>query len=73
MRLFVDRLEFEIDGPYYIDVILSAEELDRIRSGEMVNTAQTVGNRRFYVGAILQRKTRHEKESINEEESTHEG
>lgn len=70
MRLHVDRLEFEVDGPFYIDVILSADELDRIRSGEMVHTSSAVKGIRFYAGVILkQRKSRYEKEETHEEGS----
>jgi hypothetical protein len=64
MRLIIDDLNDEIFGPYYIDVILSADELQRIGSGEMVSTMLDLNGKRFYVGALKQgRQKNYEEEN----------
>lgn len=63
MMLVID----ELDGPYYMDVVLSSDEIDRIRLGEMVDGYACVGGRSFYVGARMHGRYEYEKDSWEEE------
>lgn len=49
MRLVVE----EIDGPIYIDVVISPEELEKMRFGEMIDTSMIASGYRFYVGVRM--------------------
>ncbi len=69
MRLVIDDFHEGIYNPYYIDVILSDAELDRIRAGEMVNTALEINGKRFYVGALKQGIQDYEEKSREDCES----
>ena len=51
MRLIAD----DLDDTYYMDVVLSAEEIERMRMGEMIDTVLQLANRTYYVGARIQR------------------
>jgi hypothetical protein len=44
----------QVDGPYYVDIALSSEDIDRIRFGEMVAVEKVFKNKRFYVAALLE-------------------
>lgn len=69
MKLVVDDLHDPIRGPFYMDILLTADELDRIKSGEMVSCAESVQGKRFYVGALRQGRFWYDKEDLWEEES----
>lgn len=68
MRLVIDELYDDTYGPYYIDVVVSIDELEKIKLGEMVNTMHNLNGKRFYVGVIKQGRENYE-ENISEEES----
>jgi hypothetical protein len=67
MKLVVDDLHDPIHGPFYMDILLSPDELDRIRSGEMISCSQEIQGKRFYVGALRQGRFFYEREDIWEE------
>lgn len=50
MRIVVE----EVDGAYYADAILTAQDITRIREGEMVTSEVTFKRRRCYAGIRLQ-------------------
>ncbi|HEY5236127.1 MAG TPA: hypothetical protein VIJ14_08120 [Rhabdochlamydiaceae bacterium] len=49
MRIVLDNIEGEIYG----DIILSPSEMERMRSGEMIDTYTALGSRRYYLGVRL--------------------
>lgn len=65
MKLIIDDLHEDCYGPYYIDVILSEQELENIKSGEMVSTMLDLHGKRFYVGALKQGRQEFYEEEIN--------
>lgn len=43
----------DIDGSYYIDLILNADELKRIQRNEMVSGEVMIRKKKFYLGIRL--------------------
>jgi hypothetical protein len=68
MRLVVDKIE----GPYYIDIVLSSDELEKMRFGEMIEGMFSQKGQRFYVGTRMQRNY-DEKESQGQDWESDEG
>ena len=68
MRLVIDEPVDVKSGPFYIDILLSACDLDRIRSGEMISAFETVKGKRFYIGALREGRFFYEKEDIWQED-----
>lgn len=64
MRLLIDELE----GPFYIDIVLSPDEVERMKDGEMVDAFYAIGLKRFYIGTRMDREYFHEKENDWSEE-----
>ncbi len=69
MRLIIDDLHDPVSGPFYMDILLSVDELDRIKSGEMISCSDMVQGKRFYVGALRQGRFYYEKSIDWEEEN----
>ena len=65
MKLIIDDLRDEIYASYYIDIILSEQELENIKSGEMVSTMLDLNGKRFYIGALKQGRQEFYEEEIN--------
>ena len=65
MRLIIDELE----GPYYMDIVLFPDEIERIKLGEMIDTHGCVNGKQFYVGARMMGKYSYEKEDDWPEEN----
>ncbi|HXN74962.1 MAG TPA: hypothetical protein VN855_00535 [Candidatus Acidoferrum sp.] len=59
----------EIEGPYYMDVVLSPSDVDKIKFGEMVDGFACVNGKRFYVGARMDRSFEYEKKDLWIEEN----
>jgi hypothetical protein len=49
MRLILDT----VDVSFYGDIILTPQELDRLKTGEMVDTVTVYEGRKFYLGVRL--------------------
>jgi hypothetical protein len=64
MRLVIDELE----GPYYMDVVLSPEEVERMKLGEMIDGCACINGKTFYVGARMNGRFQYEKEDSWPEE-----
>lgn len=44
----------EVDGNYYIDIVLSPAELKRIKQNEMLSAETIIKRRKYYLGIRLQ-------------------
>jgi hypothetical protein len=73
MRLVIDDLDDRIRGPFYMDISLSADELDRIKSGEIISGCEEIQGKRFYIGILRQGRFFYDKEDIWEEGENQEG
>lgn len=44
----------EVDGAFYVDIVLSPAELKRLKTGEMLPAEMILRHRKYYIGVRLQ-------------------
>lgn len=50
MRIIAD----EVDGAYYVDIVLTPDEMKRVKQAETINGQLILKHRKYYVGVQLQ-------------------
>lgn len=56
----------EIDGSYYVDLIISPSELKRVKKNEMVSGESFIKKKKYYLGIQLRGKWDYDEEESGE-------